>query len=93
MIHRWLLKRPRFQLHFTPTSSSWLNLIERWFALLTEKQIRRGTFRSTAQLETAIHNYLSLYNKEPRPFIWTKTAEDILQTVKSYCELTYDSGH
>ena len=93
MIHRWLLKRPRFQLHFTPTSSSWLNLIERWFAQLTEKQIRRGTFRSTAQLETAIQNYLSIYNEDPKPFIWTKSADDILQTVKRYCELTYDSGH
>ncbi len=93
MIHRWLLKRPRFQLHFTPTSSSWLNLIERWFAQLTEKQIRRGTFRSTAQLEDTIRNYLSVYNEDPKPFIWTKSADDILQTVKRYCELTYDSGH
>jgi len=93
MIHCWLLKRPRFQLHFTPTSSSWLNLIERWFAKLTEKQIRRGTFRSTAQLEAAIQHYLSIYNDEPKPFIWTKTAEDILKTIKSYCEGIYDSGH
>lgn len=93
MIHRWLLKRPRFQLHFTPTSSSWLNLIERWFAQLTEKQIRRGTFRSTAQLEGAIRQYLTVYNEDPKPFIWTKSADDILQTVKRYCELNYDSGH
>ena len=93
MIHRWLLKRPHLHLHFTPTSASWLNLVERWFAFITEKQIRRGTFRSTVQLEAAIHTYLSLYNEDPKPFVWTKTADDILESLKRYCELTYDSGH
>jgi transposase len=93
LIHKWLVKRPRFQLHFTPTSTSWINLIERWFALITEKQIRRGTFRSTHQLETAIRDYIATYNHHPKPFIWTKTADEILETVKRYCDVTYDSGH
>jgi len=77
-IQRWLLKRPRFQLHFTPTSASWLNLVERWFGLLTEKQLRRGVFRSTRNLETTIRNYIDIHNEEPKPFIWTKTADEIL---------------
>lgn len=93
MIHKWLLKRPHFHLHFTPTSSSWLNLVERWFALITEKQIRRGTFRSTRQLEAAIQHYLGVYNEDPKPFLWTKTADQILETLKRYCELNYDSVH
>ena len=77
-IQRWLLKRPRFQLHFTPTSASWLNLVERWFALLTEQQLRRGVFRSTRKLETTIRQYIDTNNEEPKPFIWTKTADEIL---------------
>lgn len=93
LIHRWLLKRPRFHLHFTPTSASWLNLVERWFAELTNKRIRRGSFRSTVQLEQAIITYLDTYNTDPRPFIWTKTADQILETIKRICELTYNSGH
>jgi transposase len=93
LIHRWLLKRPRFHLHFTPTSASWLNLVERWFAELTQKKIRRGSFRSTVQLEQAIINYLDTYNTDPRPFIWTKTSDQILETIKIVCELTYNSGH
>jgi transposase len=93
LIHRWLLKRPRFHLHFTPTSASWLNLVERWFAELTNKRIRRGSFRSTFQLEQAINTYLDTYNTDPRPFIWTKTADQILETIKKYCELTYNSVH
>ena len=75
-IQRWLLKRPRFQLHFTPTSASWLNLVERWFALLTEQQLRRGVFRSTRNLETTIRSYIDTH-KQPKPFIWTKTADEI----------------
>lgn len=91
LIHRWLLRRPRFHLHFTPTSASWLNLVERWFAELTSKQIRRGSFKSTYQLEQAIINYLDTYNDDPRPFIWTKTADQILEKIKSFCELTCNS--
>jgi transposase len=74
LIRRWLAKRPRYHLHFTPTSASWLNLVERWFATLTEKQIRRGSHRSTRALITAIKQYLDVTNEAPRPFIWTKTA-------------------
>ena len=93
MIHHWLARHPRFHLHFTPTSASWLNLVERWFALLTEKQIRRGTHRSTEQLEKAIADYLDIYNQDPKPFLWTKTADQILDTLKSYCKAISDAGH
>jgi transposase len=92
-IRRWLAKRPRFIVHFTPTSASWMNLVERFFATLTEKQIRRGTFRSTRQLETAIKNYLRLYNEDPRPFVWHKTADEILESVGRFCQRISDSGH
>jgi transposase len=92
-IQRWLAKRPRFTLHFTPTSASWINLVERFFATLTEKQLRRGTFRSTRQLEAAIQNYLRLYNEDPRPFVWHKTADQILESIGRFCRRTSDSGH
>jgi transposase len=92
-IQRWLAKRPRFTLHFTPTSASWMNLVERSFAALTEKQLRRGTFRSTRQLETAIKTYLRLYNENPRPFVWHKTADEIIESVGRFCQRTSDSGH
>jgi transposase len=85
-IQRWLLKRPRFHLHFTPTGASWINLVERWFALLTEKQIRRGIFRSTRELETTIRNYIETHNEHPKPFIWTKTADEILASVARFCK-------
>ena len=93
LIHRWLMKRPRFHLHFTPTSASWLNLVERWFAELTEKQIRRGSHRSTRELEDAINAYIRTCRENPRPFVWTKTADQILESVRRYCERTSDSGH
>jgi transposase len=93
LIRRWLAKRPRFHLHFTPTGASWLNLVERWFSALTEKQIRRGTHRSTRQLEAAIYNYLDVYNQDPKPFVWTKTADDILASLARFCKRTCDSGH
>jgi len=92
-IKRWLLRHPRFQLHFTPTSSSWLNLVERWFALLTEQQLRRGVFRSTCSLETTIRNYINAHNEEPKPFIWTKTADEILESVARFCQRTLETGH
>jgi transposase len=92
-IQRWLLKRPRFHVHFTPTSASWLNLVERWFAALTEKQIRRGSFRSTRELETAIHAYLHHHNQQPKPFVWTKSADDILNSLARLCKRTNDSAH
>jgi len=93
LIQRWLAKRPRFHLHFTPTGASWLNIVERWFAALTEKQIRRGTHRSTRELETAIYTYLDVHNEHPKPFIWTKTADQILASLTRFCTRTCDSGH
>src|SRR6266403_792402 len=92
-IQRWLLKRPRFKLHFTPTSASWINLVERWFGLLTEKQLRRGVFRSTRNLETTIRNYIDIHNEEPKPFIWTKTADEILASVARFCQRTLETAH
>ena len=92
-IHRWLAKRPRYHVHFTPTSSSWLNLVERWFATLSAKQIKRGTHRSTRQLEAAIRSYIDVNNESPKPFIWTKTADQIFDKLKSYCLRTSESGH
>jgi transposase len=93
LIRDWLAKRPRFHLHFTPTSASWLNLVERWFALLTDKQLRRGVHRSTKELETAISTYIQHHNKNPKPFIWHKTADQILDSFAKFCTRTLDSGH
>ncbi len=93
LIRRWLLKRPRFHVHFTPTSASWLNLVERWFALLTEKQLRRGVHRSTLALQAAIRAYITHTNEQPKPFVWTKTADEILVSVARFCHRTSDSGH
>jgi transposase len=90
---RWLARHPRFHLHFTPTSASWINLVERWFATLTQKQIRRGTHRSTQELETAIRKYLDAYNQDPQPFVWTKTADEILESVARFCRRISNSGH
>ena len=92
-IQRWLAKRPRYHLHFTPTGASWINLVERWFAELTNKQIRRGVHRSTRELEIAIENYLALNNKHPKPFVWNKSADAILESVARFCERISDSGH
>ncbi len=93
IIQRWLAKRPRFTLHFTPTSASWINMVERFFATLTEKQLRRGTHRSTNQLETSIKTYLRLYNDDPRPFVWHKSADEILDSLARFCARTSDSPH
>jgi len=92
-IHRWLARHPRFRLHFTPTGASWLNLVERWFAALTDKQVRRGVHRSTRELEAAIRRYIDASNARPRPFVWTKTADEILQNVARFCRRISDSGH
>jgi len=92
-IHRWLARHPRFHVHFTPTSASWLNLVERWFAALTEKQIRRGVHRSTQELEEAIRRYIDMTNRHPQPFVWTKTADEILASVARFCKCISDSGH
>ena len=86
LIRNWFAKRPRFHMHFTPTSASWLNLVERWFGLLTEKQLRRGVHQSRAELETAIYRYLDVTNEDPKPFVWTKTADQILANVAHFCQ-------
>ena len=91
LIRNWLAKRPRFHLHFTPTSASWLNLVERWFALLTEKQLRRGVHQSSGELEAAIYRYLDVTNEDPKPFVWTKTADQILANVARFCQRTLDT--
>jgi len=92
-IKKWLVRHPRFHLHFTPTYSSWMNLIERWFAELTNKWLRRGTHRSTKELETAIESWIAHWNEEPKPFVWHKSADEILDTLASYCARISDSGH
>ena len=92
-IRRWLAKRPRYHVHFTPTSASWLNLVERWFVALTEKQLRRGVHRSTRELITTIERYLAVTNEAAKPFVWTKTADEILASVARFCVRTSNSGH
>jgi transposase len=92
-IKDWLLKHPRFHLHFTPTSSSWMNLVERWFAELTRRKLRRSAHRSVTELETDIRKWINEWNKNPRPFVWHKTADEILETLAAYCERIIDSGH
>ena len=93
LIRNWFAKRPRFHIHFTPTSASWLNLVERWFGLLTEKQLRRGVHQSSAELEVAIYRYLDVTNEDPKPLVWTKTADQILASVARFCQRTLDTGH
>lgn len=80
-VRRWLAKHPRFVLHFIPTSASWLNLVERWFAELSQKAVRRGVFRSVADLEEAIQNFMTAWNAHPTPFVWTASVERILEKV------------
>ncbi len=93
LIRRWLVRRPRFHLHFTPTGSSWLNLVEAWFSTLTVKQLCRGVHRSTRELEQALYRYIELNNQQPKPFVWTKSADEILATIARFCERTLDSAH
>ena len=87
-IQRWFARRPQFHVHFVPTYSSWLNLVERFFAELTEKQIRRGSHRSTRALEAAIREHIDIRNEEPKPFVWTKTADQILESIARFCART-----
>jgi len=84
-VKAWLAKHPRFNLHFTPTSSSWLNLVERWFGEITRKRIRRGIFRSVSELTAAIEEYIRCNNENPKPFVWTKRAEEIINKV-AHCK-------
>jgi transposase len=88
LIRAWFAKRRRWHVHFTPTSSSWINQVERFFALLSEQQIKRGTHRSTAELERAINAYIKTRNADPKPFRWTKSADDILASVERFCRRT-----
>jgi transposase len=92
-IQRWLVAHPRVQLHFTPTYSSWLNLVERWFAELTTKWLRRGSHRSVSELEQAIQTWIEAWNEDPRPFVWTKTADEILDSLRRYLQRISDSEH
>ncbi len=92
-IQRWLAAHPRFVLHFTPTSSSWLNLVERWFAELTSKLLRRGTHRSVRQLNADIRAWIETWNQDPKPFVWTKTADEILESIARYCQRINESRH
>src|SRR3954469_22337949 len=92
-IQRWLAAHPRFVVHFTPTSSSWLNLVERWFAELTTKKLRRGAHRSVAALNADIRAWIKTWNDDPKPFVWTKTADQILDSIARYCERINDSRH
>lgn len=84
-IKDWLLKHPRFRLHFTPASSSWMNLAERWFVELTNRKLRRSAHRSVTELETGIHKWANERDKDPKPFAWTKTADEILETLAACC--------
>jgi transposase len=89
--HRWFLRHPRFHIHFTPTYSSWLNQVERWFALLEQKALKRSVHRSTVELERAIYQFIEVSNDEPRPYLWTKSADDILDNLKRFCARTLES--
>lgn len=90
-IQRWLAKHPRFHFHFTPTYSSWLNQVERWFALLSDRKIKRGAHQSVVQLERDIRSYIEASNQDPKPFAWTKSADDILKSIQRFCERTVDA--
>ncbi len=96
-IKTWLAAHPRFHLHFTPTSGSWLNLVERWFGELTNRKLRRSTHHSVKELETDVNAWIESWNEDPKPFVWTKTADEILANLANYCtrlnQLTSNSGH
>lgn len=93
LIQRWLLKNPRFHLHFTPKGGSWINQVERFFAELTNRQLRRGVHRSTLELERAIRDYIDHRNRHPKPFIWIKTADEILTSIERFCQRISGTGH
>ncbi len=92
-VKRWILRHPRFHMHFTPTYSSWINLVERWFAALTDKALRRATHRSVKRLNDAIKAYIEVNNEKPKPLVWVKTADEILQAIKRFCKRTSGAGH
>ena len=84
-IENWFARHPRFHVHFTPTSAFWLNQVERWFATLTQRCVRRGTHRSTRELEKALHQYIEIHNADPKPFVWSKSADQILASIERFC--------
>jgi transposase len=92
-VKKWLLRHPRFHLHFTPTSASWLNLVERWFAELTTKWIKRGSHRSVPDLVASIRTWITNWNDNPKPYVWHKTADEILDSLAAYCQRINDSSH
>jgi len=92
-IQRWLLRHPRFHVHFTPTYGSWLNLVERWFAELTTKWIKRSAHRSVRDLVASIRTWITNWNEDPKPYVWHKTADEILDSLANYCQRINDSGH
>jgi transposase len=92
-VKRWLLRHPRFHLHLTPTYSSWLNLVERWFAELTNRKLRRSAHRSVAELEADLTAWIQAWNNDPKPFVWTKTADEILDNLAGYLQRINNSGH
>jgi transposase len=92
-VRRWLAQHPRFVLHFTPTSSSWINLVERWFSELTTKLLRRGEHRSVRALNADIRQWIDIWNENPRPYVWHKTADEILDSIKGYLQRTNPAGH
>jgi transposase len=92
-IRAWLTKHPRFHLHFTPTGSSWINQVERWFGFLTDQMIRRGVHKNVQAIEADIRTWIENWNDDPKPFIWTKTAEEILDSLASFCQRISDAGH
>lgn len=92
-VKAWFARHRRYHLHFTPTSGSWLNLVERWFAILSQRQIKRGSHRSTLELERAIRNFLDLHNQDPKPFVWHKSADEIIESVGRFCTRINESVH
>lgn len=93
LVHDWLVQHPRFHLHFTPTSASWLNLVECWFSVLSRRRLERGAFTSTEDLEAAIRDYITETNARPKPFVWTKSADAILASLARFCKQTSNSNH
>jgi transposase len=92
-VRRWMARHPRFHVHFTPTYSSWINLVESWFAVLTNRRLRRSSFTSTRQLEGAVRQYVETSNEAPTPFVWSKSAEDIIKSVERFCKRISGTDH
>jgi transposase len=92
-IKAWLARHPRFHIHFTPTGSSWINQVERWFSYLTTQLLQRGVYKNVQALEADIRDWISAWNADPKPFVWTKTAEDILTSLAKYLKRISGGGH